>query len=336
MARKAILKQQEELPMKYGMLSLGLILATACMSSQASTQASQVTAKASSQYAKTKYPIVFSHGMAGFIRIGTDQFGMDYWYQILPDLARNGANVWATRVSPFNSSEVRGEQLLQQVQEITAITGAKKVNLIGHSHGGPTIRYVAGVAPQYVASLTGIGAPHKGSPVADLILAAEGTIIENPLVGTVNFVSKAITWAQGLDPKSFPHDALAGGKSLTLAGSAAFNQKFPLGMPTTACGEGKAVDGGIYNYTFTGTGTVTNLLDPDSALKVTSLLIDKGKNNDGLVSQCSARFGKTIRDNYNWNHLDEVNMVLGLKNVFAPDPVDVYRQHANRLKLQGL
>src|SRR5690606_39690484 len=101
--------------------------------------------------------------MAGFIRIGTDQYGLDYLYQILPDLARNGANVWATRVSPFNSSEVRGEQLLQQVQEITAITGAKKVNLIGHSHGGPTIRYVAGVAPQYVASLTGIGAPHKGS-----------------------------------------------------------------------------------------------------------------------------------------------------------------------------
>lgn len=322
--------------MKYGLLSLGLVMATAAMSTQAETQASQVTAKSTSTYAKTKYPIVFAHGMAGFIKIGTDQFGLDYWYQILPDLARNGANVWATRVSPFNSSEIRGEQLLQQVEEIRALTGADKVNLIGHSHGGPTIRYVAGVAPQYVASLTGVGAPHKGSPVADLILAAEGTPIENPLVGAVNFVSKAITWAQGLDPKSFPHDALAGGRSLTIAGSAQFNAQFPLGMPTTACGEGKAVDQGIYNYTFGGVGTVTNILDPDSALKVTSLLIDNGKDNDGLVSKCSARFGKTIRDDYNWNHLDEVNMVLGLKSIFAPDPVDVYRQHANRLKLQGL
>ena len=54
------------------------------------------------------------------------------------------------------------------------------------------------------------------------------------------------------------------------------------------------------------------------------------------MSRCSAKFGKTIRDNYNWNHLDEVNMVFGLKAMFAPDPVDVYRQHANRLKLQGL
>lgn len=119
----------------------------------------------------------------GFIQIGTDQFGLDYWYQILPDLARNGANVWATRVSPFNSSEIRGEQLQHQVEEILAITGAEKVNLIGHSHGGPTIRYVAGVAPALVASLTSVGAPHKGSPVADLILQAEGTPVQGPLVG---------------------------------------------------------------------------------------------------------------------------------------------------------
>lgn len=326
--------------MKYGVLTAGLLMAATCFTAHASTQASQVTAKASSQYAKTKYPIVFSHGMAGFIQVGTDQFGLDYWYQILPDLARNGANVWATRVSPFNSSEIRGEQLLEQVKEIAAITGADKVNLIGHSHGGPTIRYVAGSEPKLVASLTTVGAPHKGSPVADLILKAEGTAIEAPLLGTINLVSKAITWAQGLDPNSFPHDSLAGGSSLTLAGSAKFNQKYPIGMPSTACGEGtyswKHADGQIYNYSFTGVGQVTNLLDPDSALKVTALLIDGGKENDGLVSRCSAKFGKTIRDNYNWNHLDEVNMVLGLKNLFAPDSVDVYRQHANRLKLQGL
>ncbi len=229
---------------------------------------------------------------------------------------------------------------MEQVKEIAAITGADKVNLIGHSHGGPTIRYVAGSEPKLVASLTTVGAPHKGSPVADLILKAEGTAIEAPLLGTINLVSKAITWAQGLDPNSYPHDSLAGGSSLTLAGSAKFNQKYPIGMPSTTCGEGayswKHADGQIYNYSFTGVGQVTNLLDPDSALKVTALLIDGGKENDGLVSRCSAKFGKTIRDNYNWNHLDEVNMVLGLKNLFASDPVDVYRQHANRLKLQGL
>lgn len=166
---------------------------------------------------------------------------------------------------PFNSSEVRGEQLVQQVEEILAISGAAKVNLVGHSHGGPTIRYAAGVIPNKVASLTAIGSPNTGSPVADLILKAEGTV-EAPLVVAVNLVFKAITWAQGLDPNSFPHDALAGGNSLTPAGSAKFNTQFPLGMPTTACSEGAAQKMEGF-YSFAGVGTVTNLLDPDSAFK---------------------------------------------------------------------
>ena len=44
-----------------------------------------------SDYAKTKYPLVFVHGMFGFNRLGSAEFGLDYWYQVLPDLAKNGA-----------------------------------------------------------------------------------------------------------------------------------------------------------------------------------------------------------------------------------------------------
>lgn len=77
------------------LLSLGLTV-----QSQANTPPEKITATpVISSYATTKYPIVFSHGMTGFIRIGTDALGLDYWYQILPDLARNGGNIWATRVS---------------------------------------------------------------------------------------------------------------------------------------------------------------------------------------------------------------------------------------------
>ncbi|MFB0983259.1 MAG: triacylglycerol lipase [Acinetobacter towneri] len=322
--------------MKYGLFLAGLIAASTISTVHASNAEQVKSNFVISSYAKTKYPIVFTHGMAGFINIGGDQLGVDYWYQILPNLARNGANAWATRVSPFNSSEVRGEQLAQQVDEILAITGASKVNLIGHSHGGPTIRYVAGVMPSKVASLTAVGSPNKGSPVADFILNVQGTPLEKPLMDMVNLVSKTITWAQGLDPNSYPHDSLASAKSLTLAGSAQFNSKFPMGMPTTSCGEGTYQEKGIQFYSFTGNTAVTNTLDPDSAMLATSLLIDNGHDNDGLVSRCSAKFGKTIRDNYYWNHMDEVNQVLGMKDIFAPDPVDVYRQHANRLKLQGL
>src|SRR5690606_27557648 len=113
-----------------GLCVAGRLVAGTWVPAQASTPASHVAAKASSHDARPHYPIVFAHGMAGFIRVGTDQFGLDYWYQLLPDLARNGGNVWATRVSPFHSSEIRGEQLVEQVKEIRAITGASKVNLV--------------------------------------------------------------------------------------------------------------------------------------------------------------------------------------------------------------
>ncbi|ACC58669.1 lactonizing lipase [Acinetobacter baumannii UH7807] len=313
------------------------ILSGLSVSATHATNAEQVKSSfVYSTYAQTKYPLVFNHGMAGFNRVGTDTLGLDYWYQILPDLARNGGNVWATRVSPFNSTEVRGEQLAQQVEEIIAITGKPKVNLIGHSHGGPTIRYVAGIMPEKVASLTTIGAPHKGSPMADVILNVEGTPLSG-LATLVNWFSAAITWAGGLDPNSYPHDSLAGAHSLSTQGSAQFNSQFPMGVPTTSCGEGAYQEKGIYMYSFSGNKALTNPLDPfDIALTGSSLVVDPFGDNDGLVSRCSAKFGKTIRDDYNWNHLDEVNQVMGIRSIFAADPVSVYRQHANRLKLQGL
>lgn len=301
--------------MKYGLFLSTLLVATACTATQASN-AIQAKANTSNTYAKTQYPIVLTPGMGAFTRIGTDAFGMDYWYGITPDLARNGANVWATRVSPFNSTEIRGEQLSQQVEDIIAITGKPKVNLIGHSHGGPTVRYVAGVMPNQIASVTAIASPNKGSPVADFILKVEGTPLESPLVAAINFVSKLIVLAQGLDPKIFPHDALSAGKSLTTIGSSQFNQKFPMGVPTSSCGEGAYSQNGIYLYSFTGTSIYTNFLDvSDYALLASSSLI-RG-DNDGLVPRCSAKFGKTIRDNYSWNHFDEANMFFGLRGVFS-------------------
>ena len=85
--------------------------------------------------------------------------GIDYWYGIPSALRRDGAQVYITEVSQLNTSELRGEELLAQVEEIVAISGKPKVNLIGHSQGGPDIRYVAGVRPDLIASVTSVGAP---------------------------------------------------------------------------------------------------------------------------------------------------------------------------------
>lgn len=324
--------------MKFNILTATVLISFGLSHANAATQAKNVTAPfVSSSYAQTKYPIVFAHGLTGFIRVGVESFGVDYWHQILPDLARNGANTWATRTSPFNSNEIRGEQLLQQVEDILAITGAEKVNLIGHSQGAHSIRYIGGTIPQHVASMTTVAGVNKGSPVADVLLKTEGTGLDTVLTTFLNVFSGAIVWAQGLDPNTFPHDSLASAKSLSTLGALDFNTRFPAGIPSTACGEGSYQVKGMQIYSFTGNTPFTNALDPtDIAMKAGALIANKAGANDGLVPVCSARFGKTIRDDYRWNHLDEVNQVLGLRSVFSADPVDVYRQHANRLKLQGL
>ncbi|QUM80559.1 triacylglycerol lipase [Moritella sp. 5] len=283
-------------------------------------------------YTETKYPIVLVHGLFGFDSI----LGIDYFYGVTRALSRSGAEVYVAQVSAANTTEVRGEQLLAQVEEILAATGADKVNLIGHSHGGPTSRYVASVAPQYVASVTSIGGVNKGSRVADILRGEvpEGSVSEKLIASMANGLSKLITFlSRG---GKLPQDTVAALEALTTKNSLKFNESYPEGVPTTACGEGDYVAGnGVYYYSWSGSSNFTNVLDPmDLALTLTGKAFNVP--NDGLVSSCSSRLGKVIRDNYRMNHMDEVNQTLGLHHLFETDPKTLYRQHANRLKLQGL
>jgi triacylglycerol lipase len=54
------------------------------------------------------------------------------------------------------------------------------------------------------------------------------------------------------------------------------------------------------------------------------------------VGRCSAHWGQVIRDDFNWNHADEINQVLGVKRTEATDTLAFYRTHVNRLKEAGL
>ena len=287
------------------------------------------TAQAQTGYTQTRYPIVLVHGLFGF-----DSFlGVDYFYGIPSALRRDGARVYVAQVSAANSTEVRGEQLLAQVKNIMAITGASKVNLVGHSHGGPTIRYVAGVAPGLVASVTSIGGVNKGSRVADILrdAAPAGTLSET----LVNNAAKAFVSLINLGSggTSLPQMPTAALNSLSTSGSLAFNRRFPQALPAD-CGNGPELVNGVRYYSWAGTQPVTNLLDvSDGPLGIMSLVF--GEANDGLVSACSSRLGKHLGD-YRQNHLDEVNQVVGLRDWFAADPVTLYRQHANRLKQANL
>lgn len=282
-------------------------------------------------YTETKYPIVLCHGMSGF----DDLFGIYQYFHGIPfALERSGAQVYVTEVPQFNSTEVRGEVLLGQIEEILAVSGAQKVNLIGHSHGGLDVRYVAAVAPELVASVTTIGSPHAGAELADFLAAnlVAGGFAEAVLGLFANGLGDVLALLSGT---SHPQDSIAALHALTSEGAAAFNASYPAGVPDDWCGEGDALVDGVRYWSWSGDRPLTNLLDVSDALfGLTRLVYDDG--NDGLVGACSAHLGEVIRDDYRLNHLDEVNQAFGLVHLFGPDPKSLFRIHANRLKHEGL
>ena len=133
-----------------------------------------------------------------------------------------------------------------------------------------------------------------------------------------------------------PQDALGALTSLSSAGAASFNARFPQGMPTTSCGQGPASANGIRYYSWGGTSALTHLLDASDPMLGASSLFFGSEPNDGLVGRCSSHLGVVLRDDYGWNHLDEVNQIFGLTSWFASNPKSVLRSHANRLKNAGL
>ncbi|MDQ8038443.1 MAG: triacylglycerol lipase [Pedobacter sp.] len=289
-------------------------------------------AHAADTYTKTRYPVVLAHGMFGWDKLaGT----VEYWYGIPAALGKGGTTVYTTQVGGLESSEARGEQLLTQVQDILAISGADKVNLIGHSHGGHSVRYVGALIPNRIASVSTVGTPAQGSPVADLILSAGESA---PAVGSVAYLvlNAANDLLKLLTGDKTTSNAKASIYSLSSRGSAEFTANYPQAMPSTPCGQGAAVVSGVRYYSWGSTSVRTNVLDPvDILFSITSLAF-KGAPNDGMVGQCSSHVGLVLRDNYKMNHFDQVNQFFGLRDIFGTDPVAVFREHGNRLKLAGL
>ena len=286
------------------------------------------------EYTKTRYPIVLAHGFLGFRQaLGI----MDYWYEIESVLEEHGATVYVTQVGPINSSVNRGEQLIAQLEEIRAIHGDPdlKFNLIGHSQGGLDVRYVAGVRPDLVASLSTIATPHLGVDLYETLGGAD----DIPQ-GVIEFFGNAIglVWELLMGNDS-PNDPVAAVAAFAPAAIAQFNADFPGGLPVSYCGEGEAVTqssaGPIRNYSWNGNAPMTNVFDIfDLAFGLLGDLYDE--ENDGLVEVCSSHFGVVLRDDYYMNHLDEINQMLGLVALSETNPKSVFRSHANRLKNAGL
>jgi triacylglycerol lipase len=269
--------------------------------------------------------------MGGFDEL----FGVyEYFFGIPSDLRQGGAKVYLTTVSSFASTEARGEQLLDQIEYVAAVGGTGKVNIMAHSHGGLDSRYVMAARPDLVASVTTVATPHKGAELATYIRSHvnEDGVIEGIGGALVDVLGFALSFLSGT---SNPQDSIAGLEALTAQGTAAFNARYPAGVPTSSCGAGASSWNGIKLYSWSGTSPLTNILDiSDGPMGVTSLF--SSTSSDGLVQRCSSHFGVVLRDDYWMNHMDEVNQILGLVHIFATNPKTVFRTHANRLKNAGL
>ena len=287
-------------------------------------------------YTETQHPIVLVHGVSGF-----DQLGglFNYFFTVPYNLERSGAEVRVASVSAFGSSEDRGEQLLDQIYN----WGFGKVNIIGHSHGSPTARYAAGERPDRVASVTSVSGVNKGSRVADVLreIVQPGSDFEGTLSDVVDKMAEVINILTG---QNHDQNSLAALISLSKPEMEDFNNRYPHGVDTSSyCAPGGARDNWLQDpwgnwhqvkyYSWTGNTASTNWADPlNGPIAFLGTVFDLP--SDGLVDVCSARLGQVIGEEYHMQHADAVNHLFGIRG--WTNPVSLYRQHANRLKNQGL
>jgi triacylglycerol lipase len=291
--------------------------------SQTQSQPSSSTESAGPGYTATKYPIVLIHGLFGFkALLGT----IDYFPGVAETLEEDGARVFTVAASQAADSVKRAEELLPQLEHIREVTGATRLNLIGHSQGSQDARYIAATRPDLVASVTSIGGPHKGSPVANLFLTLPGGAAAAQVVADL---------LKALSGSDDPNDAKAVLEFLRPENAVKFNAQFPAAVPTSPCGSGDPIVNGIPYYSWGGVAVLTNVLDPvDPFIGTFSTVV--GVDSDGIVPRCSTHLGTVIRDDYLQNHPDEANLVLQLVSPLGTNPKALYRAHANRLKLAGL
>ena len=290
-------------------------------------------------YSETKHPIMLVPGIFAFDSISV----VDYWYQIPAAIESRGGTAYVAKINAFDSSVGRGEELIAQLEEIKAASGGKieKFNLMGHSQGGMTSRYVMETRPDLVASVTTMHTPHTGSPIADLVtdVAPPGTLRGTAFGAFVDAVGNLVNLLSYNKKSDSDIYAMLG--EFNAAGSANFNAEYSYGLPSSECGQGPSnvtINGeDIKLYSWSGTGRITAAGDISDALfAITGLAFDEGEKNDGITGQCSSHFGTVLRDDYFMNHIDVNNHVLGLTSLFETDPKTLFKNHANRLKKAGL
>jgi triacylglycerol lipase len=239
--------------------------------------------------------------------------------------------VFVAEVDPYNDTSVRGPELAAFVDEVLACTCSGRVNIVAHSQGGLDARYVVSTLGygDRIASITTVATPHRGTPIADLVLGlvpgVADPLVDALLGGVGDFLG---------DPTS-DADLRASLLELSTEGAAAFDTANPddpqvaawswAGRAGPALPGEAACEGGDVAAP-TGDAPIF------APLLVTWALIAglDGGENDGLVPVESSRWGH-FRGCVSADHLAEIT---GLFSAF--DHASFYVDVATFLSQQGL
>ena len=285
--------------------------------------------------AVTRYPILLVHGLFGFERIGH----FELFHDVKEALKTAENRVFVPHLSATHNNEMRGEQLLAQIDRVLRGTGASKVNLIGHSQGALTARYAAALAPHAVASVTSVSGPNHGSELADFLRKAlvPGQLPELVAHNIATLFGDFLSLLSG--SVNLPQNALAALNALTTEGVGAFNDKYSQGLPSTWGGDGPGKVNGVHYYSWSGVLPANDLpsLDPIEGVHraLSQYFITEGQQNDGFVGRFSSHLGQVIRSDYPLDHLSTLRRPAnGLPSQL--DPIGLYVEHAARLKAANL
>jgi len=237
----------------------------------------------------TKYPIVFVHGVA----YRDDVPVIKYWSEIPKIIEKNGGKAFLSNQNAFNSHVENALQIREKIIEILEKTKSKKVNLIAHSKGGLESRYMISKLnmADKIASLTTISTPHRGSSLADTIVALlHRKNLTAKIQRLANFYAKLIG-------DNNPN-ALKAANDLTVSYMKSFNRSVT-NMPQ------------VYYQSY---GSVVNEKYPTWVVKSQNKLMQKAEgDNDGIVSLYSYKWGNfrgivKSNENYGISHFDIVGM----------------------------
>jgi triacylglycerol lipase len=219
--------------------------------------------------APPRYPVVLVHGIAAHDRGGI----IDFWGRIPKILKENGVSVFFGNTDSWGGFESNAKLLKTTIDNILDETKSEKVNIIAHSKGGLDSRYLIWKYDygDKVASLTTISTPHHGAEIADLIHSQK--IVHSRVT------RKALEIFGKLYGDTNP-DLFNVNYQLTTGQMKKFNEKVTMDHRV------------YYQSIYT---TMKESSDDPMFFYSHSYIKDTSGDNDGIVSEHSAKWGNNVK-----------------------------------------